>query len=90
MKAFCLLRIAYDCITFGDMAKRKSKAEQERDVAAWNEQHPEGTAVVVTKDDRSELETVTTSKAWMVGGHTAVVMVQGISGGYLLDRVRAK
>lgn len=55
---------------------------------------PEGTPVVVTKDDGTELSTKTRSVAWMLGassqhpGHTAVIMVDGISGGYGLWRVR--
>lgn len=55
---------------------------------------PEGTPVIVTKDDGSELKTRTRSIPWMLGassrdsGHTAVIMVEGISGGYGLWRVR--
>src|ERR1700687_43814 len=55
---------------------------------------PEGTPVIVTKDDGSEFHTKTRSKPWMLGassrdqGHTAVIMVEGITGGYGLWRVR--
>lgn len=55
---------------------------------------PEGTAVIVTMDDGTELKTKTRSIPWMLGkssrdpGHTAVIMVEGISGGYGLWRVR--
>jgi hypothetical protein len=55
---------------------------------------PEGTPVIVTKDDGSEFHTKTRSIPWMLGassqhlGHTAVIMVEGISGGYGLWRVR--
>jgi len=55
---------------------------------------PEGTAVIVTKDDGTEFHTKTRSTPWMLGkssrdpGHTAVMMVEGISGGYGLWRIR--
>lgn len=55
---------------------------------------PEGTPVIVTKDDGTEVKTKTRSIPWMLGassrdpGHTAVIMVEGISGGYGLWRVR--
>lgn len=55
----------------------------------WNRQHPIGTKVRVTKDDDSVVETVTLCEAWLVGEHTAVVLVDGISGAYALARVEA-
>jgi hypothetical protein len=69
--------------------KKPSAMQQLRSVNAWNAKVGVGDRVVVTKDDKSEFETVTKSEAWMLGGHTAVVMVEGISGGYMLSRVRA-
>lgn len=54
----------------------------------WNRRNPIGTAVEVTKDDRSVMETKTASEAWLLGGHTQVVMLAGISGCYALSRVR--
>lgn len=56
-------------------------------VDAWNKAHPEGTAVKVRKDDGAILTTRTRSNAWVMGGHSAVICVVGISGGYDLDRV---
>lgn len=56
-------------------------------VEAWKGT-PEGTDVVVTKDDRTELRTKTRSIPWLLGGHTAVIMVEGIAGGYALERLR--
>lgn len=61
-------------------------------VKAWNDEYPIGTKVVVLMDSGCGKITVTQSKAWMLGensqhpGHTAVIMVHGISGGYLLNR----
>jgi hypothetical protein len=71
------------------MMGRQSKAAQEL-CDRWNKLHPEGSAVTVTKDDGSKLETTTRSEAWVLGGHTAVIMVVGISGGYSLTRVTAR
>lgn len=69
-------------------------------IAKWKD-IPEGTLVIVTKDDGSEFHTKTRSKPWMLGadnrdpddpthspGHTAVICVEGITGGYGLWRVR--
>lgn len=58
---------------------------------------PIGTPVVVTQDDGKEFHTVTRTGPWMlgagsdgIGGHTAVIMVEGISGAYSLERIRKK
>lgn len=53
----------------------------------WNERFPQGTPVIVYRDNGEKLETVTRSDAWILGGHTAVVQVKGISGCYSLSRV---
>ncbi|WP_205522813.1 hypothetical protein [Myxococcus eversor] len=66
------------------MEAQKKKAEEE--VAAWK--HPIGTQVVVTRDNGEEVRTKTRSEPWVLGGHSAVIMVEGISGGYSLERVR--
>lgn len=62
---------------------------QEKLVREWNEKYPVGTPVIVTKDDETEIRTLTRSKATMLGGHTAVVWIEGITGCYDLERVRA-
>jgi len=62
---------------------------QEKLVREWNEKHPVGTPVIVRKDDQTEIRTVTTHEATMLGGHTAVAWLKDISGCYSLDRVRA-
>lgn len=56
-------------------------------VEAWKGT-PEGTDVIVTKDRGEEIRTRTRSAPWLLGGHTAVIMLEGISGGYSLARVR--
>jgi hypothetical protein len=47
---------------------------------------PIGTPVTVTKDDGSELATVTRSGPWKLNV-TWMILVEGISGGYALARV---
>jgi hypothetical protein len=56
-------------------------------VNEWNKKHPIGTAVVATRDDGEELPTKTRSEAKLLGGVTAVIWLEGIPGGYSLDRV---
>lgn len=57
-------------------------------VENWNLKHRPGADVIVTKDDGTEVHSKTRSEAHLLGGHTACVMVEGISGFYLLSRVR--
>lgn len=66
--------------------------ELEAQVAAWNAEHPVGTPVMRYKlinPRRHGLPTQTTSAAWVMSGHSAMVMVEGVSGGVLLESVRA-
>lgn len=64
-------------------------------VNAWNKGHKPGIDVIVRKDDKSEVRTKTRSEAFMLGasgdypGHTAMIQLEGISGCYSLERVRA-
>jgi len=51
---------------------------------------PAGTAVYVTKDDGTEVCTVTESEPWQLGHGVWVVKLRGFgAGGYDLARVRA-
>jgi hypothetical protein len=76
--------------------KRGPKLTPAEEVRRWNLVYPIGTPVTVEKDSGEIFKTVTRSEAWALGGarggelpgHTAVVMVDGIAGGYLLSRVR--
>jgi hypothetical protein len=63
----------------------KKKNNCQELVNRWNEKYPEGTPVIVTRDNGDKLETVTRSEAWELCG-SAVVMVKDISGGYALER----
>jgi len=49
---------------------------------------PIGTPVEVTLDDGKKLRAITHSMPWLLGGETPVILVEGITGGYLLTRVR--
>lgn len=66
---------------------KRPKADQVRLVEAWKDT-PRGLDVVLTKDSGELFSTKTRSKPWLLGGHTAVIQVDGIAGCYRLDRVR--
>lgn len=57
---------------------------------AWNAKHPIGTAVVLLKDNGEAFDTVTTSQAQVLSGHSAVIWVEHVSGCYALERVTAR
>ena len=62
--------------------------QQEKLVADWNRANAVGANVIVTKDDGTEFPTITKTQAQLMGGHSAVIWLEGISGAYSLDRVR--
>lgn len=54
----------------------------------WNRTYPVGTPVTRYKlinPLREPQQTRTTSEAWVMGGHSAVVKVEGVSGGVLIE-----
>ena len=53
----------------------------------FNAAHQVGAAVTVRMDGGEVRETITTSEAQVLSGHSAVIWLDGISGCYLLDRV---
>lgn len=65
-------------------------AAKKKRVTEWNAKHPPGTAVTVTLDDKSTKDTTTRSYAEMLGGHSAVIWLKGLTGSFLLSRVRPK
>lgn len=74
--------------------RRRSKPptpeRQQRMVDDWNQAHKQlGTKVCVLKDDGSTVETIATSQAYLLSGHTAVIFLHGIVGAYCLARVTA-
>lgn len=69
------------------------KQQQEKRVEAWNRDCPIGTPVIRFKlinPLREPQETKTRSNAWLMGGHTAMVMVEGVSGGVMVDSVQPR
>lgn len=76
------------------MRVTKKEKQQVELASNWNRTHEPGIDVIVTLDNKTTKQTKTRSKAYMLGesgdypGHTAVIMLLGISGCYKLDRVR--
>lgn len=68
--------------------KRPNPAKLQAACDRWNAEHPVGAAVVVRLDSGEERQTVTRSTAQVLSGHSAVIWLEGVSGCYLLDRVR--
>lgn len=60
----------------------------EKIVAAWNAANPVGTRVRVRLDGGRLMQSVTKSVAWVLGECSPVVMVEGISGCYSLNRIK--
>lgn len=68
-------------------ARAAAQAELERTVEAWNRDVPVGTEVIRTDDLGNKHRTRTRSVAWIICGH-ASVKVDGITGGYALERIQ--
>lgn len=70
---------------------RTNPKAQQKIVDAWNAKHPVGTDVIRYKlinPLREPCEpTVTRSHAWLMGGHTAMVLINGFSGGVMVESV---
>jgi hypothetical protein len=66
----------------------------EQVVEEWNAAYPIGTPVVYqsVQGDRAKdnKQTATRSAAWVLGGHTPVVMVNGIAGGVAISHCYPK
>lgn len=70
--------------------KQPSIKNLEAAAAKWNAAHPIGTLVTRYKlidPLREGTETKTRSEAWVMGGHSVMVMVEGVPGGVLLESV---
>ena len=68
---------------------RKSATQMQAACDKFNAAHPVGAAVSVKLDGGEVRETVTNSEAQVMGGHTAVIWLDGIRGCYDLERVTA-
>jgi hypothetical protein len=69
--------------------RRPNAAALQKQCDDWNRDNEIGAFVKVKMDSGEIRETRTRSEAQVLGGHSAVVWLEGISGCYLLDRVRA-
>lgn len=67
------------------------KKNLEQIVKDWNKKNPVGTKVNYLSNSNlsnlKKVETKTRSQAWVMGGHSAMVMVESIAGGVSLDFV---
>ena len=62
-------------------------------VETWNQSYPVGTPVTVfrtTRRDEIRAETVTCSEAWIADSGVAVILLEGISGYWMLECVVAR
>lgn len=71
------------------LSPQERMRRDQRSVTAWNANHEIGVRVIVTTDDGKQMRTTTRSDAFMLGGHTAVIHLEGITGAYALHRVTA-
>ena len=69
---------------------KKTSVRLEREVAEWNRRHGVGALVKYHRiiGEGEGVATKTRSEAWVLSGHTAVVMVEGVSGCVALEAVR--
>lgn len=73
----------------GNAVRAYRKFVAKKAVDDWCEKNDTGAIVDVTKDDGSVLRTTTRSSAFLSGDQeTPVIMLKGIAGWYLLERVK--
>lgn len=68
--------------------RQPSPAALQRQCDDWNARYPVGQRVTVRNDDGGHVTSSTRSEAQVLSGHSAVIWLEGITGCYLLDRVR--
>ncbi|HYU99913.1 MAG TPA: hypothetical protein VE977_13880 [Pyrinomonadaceae bacterium] len=72
------------------MKAKKNQRNQQKLVEQWNAKYPTGTPVtryrLINPLEIPE-DTKTRSEAWLMGGHTAMVMVEGVAGGVMVESV---
>lgn len=70
------------------MTPLQRAAQAKKIVEDWNSKHPPGTRVTRYKlmaPLREGHPTTTITEAWVMGGHSAMVMCQGIGGGVAVE-----
>lgn len=68
--------------------KYTTTKQQEQQVFNWNQENAVGCACKVRTDSGRNIKTHTKSEAYLLGGHTAVVLLENVSGCYMLNRVK--
>jgi len=76
-------------MAFNNVARKV--AAQEKLAAEWNARHPVGTRVYFWPWSRKDVADIsrTRSEAYLLGGHTASVQVEGFRGAIALSHVEA-
>lgn len=83
---------SYSFMTAGEIKAWERRKASPPQVACdrFNAANPVGSVVSVQLDGCDELfKTVTRSAAQVLSGHSAVIWLEGVSGCYLLDRVKS-
>lgn len=73
--------------------KMPNPVQQMKLVDDWNEKYPVGTPVTryrLVNPLSEPFETETRSEAWLMGGHSAMVMVKGVAGGVMVESVKPR
>lgn len=69
--------------------RKPNLANLQKQCDDWNAINPVGCDVELRRDfDEKTTRTKTRSEAQILSGHTAVIWLEGISGCYMLDRVK--
>lgn len=66
---------------------RPNPERESQAVIEFNHLNRVGANVIVKLDNGTKTQTKTRSEAWLMGGHSAVVLLEGVSGAYSLHRV---
>ena len=67
--------------------RQPSALQLNQQVTSWNARYPVGSSV--SYRSRSKLiGTKTTSEAWIMGGHSVMVRLEGVSGAYSIDHLK--
>lgn len=74
---------------FHERLDHGERADPQAAVDDWNRAHQVGIEVEYRLDDGAVKQTRTRSEAWVLSGHTAVIMLDGVAGCYALHRVTA-
>jgi len=72
--------------------KKPNIVKLQAEADKWNAKHPVGTPVIryaLINPLREGTETETRSEAWVMGGHSVMVMVNGVAGGVCLESVKS-